>query len=110
MRITDRTKDLIKSGGEWISSVDIENTLVGHPKVMEAAVFAVPDPRWSERPWAGITFVPGETADKDELNGYLATQGFVKFWWPDNYIAIDELPKTSTGKLDKKVLRAQYGQ
>ena len=109
MRITDRTKDLIKSGGEWISSVDLENTLVGHPNIVEAAVFAVPDVRWSERPWAGITFVAGESVTKEALNSYLTEQGFAKFWLPDNYIAIDELPKTSTGKLDKKVLRAQYG-
>lgn len=109
MRITDRTKDLIKSGGEWISSVDIENSLIGHPNVLEAAVFAVPDAKWSERPWAAVTFVEGKTATKEELCGYLTEQGFVKFWLPDNVVEVAELPKTSTGKLDKKVLRAQYG-
>lgn len=108
MRITDRTKDLVKSGGEWISSVDLENSLIGHPDVMEAAVFAVPDQRWAERPWAAITPAEGKTVDVEALNSYLLAEGFAKFWLPDNYIHIEELPKTSTGKLDKKVLRRMH--
>ncbi|MFT7584737.1 MAG: acyl-CoA synthetase (AMP-forming)/AMP-acid ligase II [Cellvibrionaceae bacterium] len=108
MRITDRTKDLVKSGGEWISSVDLENALIGHANVMEAAVFAVPDQRWAERPWAAITPAEGATVDVDALNAYLLKEGFAKFWLPDNYVQIDALPKTSTGKLDKKVLRKMH--
>ncbi len=108
MRITDRTKDLVKSGGEWISSVDLENALIGHEDVMEAAVFAVPDARWAERPWAAITPKDGASVDMDALNQYLTAEGFAKFWLPDNYVSVDELPKTSTGKLDKKVLRKMH--
>ena len=105
MRITDRTKDLVKSGGEWISSVDLENALIGHEEVKEAAVFAVPDDKWAERPWAAITPMDGMEVDSDKLNRFLLDQGFAKFWLPDNYIEIEDIPKTSTGKLDKKVLR-----
>ncbi|MFK7801343.1 MAG: long-chain fatty acid--CoA ligase [Anaerolineae bacterium] len=108
MRITDRTKDLVKSGGEWISSVDLENSLVGHANVMEAAVFAVPDQRWAERPWAAVTPAEGKTVDMEALNKYLMDEGFAKFWLPDNYVLLEELPKTSTGKLDKKVLRKMH--
>ena len=108
MRITDRTKDLVKSGGEWISSVDLENSLIGHPDVMEAAVFAVPDKKWAERPWAAVTPADGAQVDMDALNQYLLDEGYAKFWLPDNYVNIAELPKTSTGKLDKKVLRKMH--
>lgn len=102
MTITDRTKDLVKSGGEWISSVDLENSLMSHPKIMEAAVIAVPNEQWSERPIAII--VPAEDTNEDELNEYLLEQ-FPKFWLPDEYVIIKAIPKTSVGKLDKKVLR-----
>lgn len=105
MRITDRTKDLVKSGGEWISSVDLENALIGHDEVKEAAVFAVPDQKWAERPWAAITPMDGMSVDAEKLNRFLLEQGFAKFWLPDNYIEVEDIPKTSTGKLDKKVLR-----
>ena len=75
---------------------------------MEAAVFAVPDQRWAERPWAAITPAPGTDLDIEALNQYLLKEGFAKFWLPDNYVKIEELPKTSTGKLDKKVLRQMH--
>lgn len=108
MRITDRTKDLVKSGGEWISSVDLENALVGHEKVLEAAVFAIPNEQWSERPAAAIVTVPGQQVTDEELNEYLLANGFAKFWLPDQYIYLTEIPKTSTGKLSKRTLRQHY--
>lgn len=110
MRITDRTKDLVKSGGEWISSVDLENALMGHPRVMEAAVFAIPDEKWSERPAAAIVTTDGEPLDDDELNQFLLDEGFAKFWLPDQYLYLGEIPKTSTGKLSKRTLRTQYSE
>ncbi|RME48582.1 MAG: fatty-acid--CoA ligase [Caldilineae bacterium] len=110
MNITDRTKDLIKSGGEWISSVALENALMAHPKVMEAAVIAIPDEKWAERPLAAVVLTPdaGEVT-ADELREYLAPK-FAKFWLPDKIVFLKELPKTSVGKFDKKVLRQQYAQ
>ncbi len=108
MTITDRTKDLVKSGGEWISSVELENLLMAHPQVLEAAVIAIPDERWQERPLA--VFVPtntGDPPDADKLRSFLEPQ--VATWWlPDDYVLIDEIPKTGTGKFDKKVLRERY--
>ncbi len=108
MTITDRTKDLVKSGGEWISSVDLENALMSHPKIREAAVIAVPNEQWSERPLAVVVPVDGEVPE-DDLNDYLLEQ-FPKFWLPDEYVVIPEIPKTSVGKLDKKVLRAMHSE
>ena len=108
MTITDRTKDLVKSGGEWISSVDLENSLMSHPKIMEAAVIAIPNEQWMERPLAVI--VPADdTVGDDELNSYLL-EHFPKMWLPDIYVVMKEIPKTSVGKLDKKVLRAMYAE
>ncbi|MEM7110890.1 MAG: long-chain fatty acid--CoA ligase [Chloroflexota bacterium] len=108
MRITDRTKDLVKSGGEWISSVDLENAIMAHPKVMEAAVIAVPDERWAERPLAAIKAAPGvDDVSQDEILDFLRPD-FAKFWLPDRVIVVDDIPKTSTGKFDKKVLRRQH--
>jgi fatty-acyl-CoA synthase len=110
MEITDRTKDLVKSGGEWISSVELENKLMAHPKVMEAAVIAVPDEKWSERPLAVV--VPtrdGGNVTADELKAFL--QGRVaKFWIPDEITFVDEIPKTSVGKFSKKTLRERYAE
>jgi fatty-acyl-CoA synthase len=109
IEIADRTKDVIKSGGEWISSVAIENALMAHPKVQEAAVIGVPDERWSERPLACVVPRPefrGEVAD-EELTQFLSTQ-FAKWWLPERYLFLDELPKTSVGKFDKKAMRAQF--
>lgn len=106
MTITDRTKDLVKSGGEWISSVDLENTLISHPDVLEAAVIAVPDERWGERPLAILAPLDGRH-DVEALNEYLL-EHFPKFWLPDEYIVVDEIPKTGVGKMDKKVLRQMF--
>ena len=108
MTITDRTKDLVKSGGEWISTVELENVIIGHPKVLEAAVIAIPDEKWSERPMACVVRTQdGWDLTEDELIEYL--QGHVaKFWVPERIVFIDEVPKTSVGKFDKKVLRRMY--
>ena len=107
VQITDRSKDVIKSGGEWISSVELENQLMGHPAVREAAVVAVPDARWDERPLACVVLAPGASADPDELREHLRSR--VASWWlPERWTYIDEVPRTSVGKFDKKVLRRQY--
>ena len=108
VRITDRTKDLIKSGGEWISSVDVENALMAHPAVAEAAVIAIPDPKWSERPLACIVLKPGASAGADELNALLLGRGFAKWQLPDRYEVIDAVPRTSTGKFWKVKLRERF--
>ncbi len=107
VQITDRSKDVIKSGGEWISSVELENTLMGHPAVREAAVVAVPDQRWDERPLACIVLKPGASATPAELAEFLA-QSVARWWLPERWTFIDQVPKTSVGKFDKKVLRKQY--
>jgi fatty-acyl-CoA synthase len=106
LRIVDRTKDLVKSGGEWISSVALENEIMAHPDVHEAAVIAVPDDRWGERPLACVVPVPGRTVDERGLRAHLT--GRVASWWiPERVWVIDEIPKTSTGKFAKAVLRAR---
>ena len=104
IRISDRTKDVIKSGGEWISSVDLENELIAYDGVAEAAVIAKPDERWSERPLACVVLDPGADTSAEELREHLASR-VAKWWIPDEYAFIDEVPKTATGKFDKKVLR-----
>jgi fatty-acyl-CoA synthase len=109
IQITDRAKDVIKSGGEWISSVDLENALMGHPAVREAAVVAVPDERWDERPLACVVLRDGTTATPDELCAYLDDK-VAKWWLPERWAFIEEVPKTSVGKFDKKVLRARYAE
>lgn len=107
VRITDRSKDVIKSGGEWISSLDLENTLMGHPDVAEATVVGVKHARWGERPVAFVVAAPGAVPDPDELIEFLRDK--VADWWlPDRIIMIDEIPKTGTGKFDKKVVRRKY--
>ena len=106
MRITDRTKDLVKSGGEWISTVALEGALMAHDGVLEAAVIAVPDEKWSERPLAVVVRTAEGGADTDELRRLLGDQ-FAKFEIPDRFVFVEALPKTSVGKFDKKVLRAQ---
>ena len=112
VRITDRTKDLIKSGGEWISSVDLENALMAHPQVAEAAVIAIPDEKWSERPLACIVLKPGtELAGdrlRDELGRHLLAHGFAKWQLPDRYEPIEGVPRTSTGKFWKMKLRERF--
>ena len=109
IRIVDRTKDLVKSGGEWISSVELENAIMAHPKVLEAAVIAIPHPKWQERPLAVV--VP-----KDEFKGQITKKEileflsgkFAKWWLPDDVVFVERLPKTSVGKFDKKALRKQF--
>jgi fatty-acyl-CoA synthase len=109
VRITDRTKDLIKSGGEWISSVDVENALMAHPAIAEAAVIAIPDEKWGERPLACIVFKAGASATPEALNAHLLAQGgFAKWQLPDRYEAIDAIPRTSTGKFWKLELRRRF--
>ena len=109
IQITDRAKDVIKSGGEWISSVELENLLMGHPDVVEASVIGVPDPRWDERPLACVVRKQGSAVDAAALAAFLG--GHVAKWQvPERWAFIDEVPKTSVGKFDKKVLRARHGK
>lgn len=107
IRLVDRTKDLIKSGGEWISSVEIENELMAHPKITEAAVIGLPHPKWSERPVACVVVATGEQLTKQEILDYLAPT-LAKWQIPDDVYFIDEVPKTSVGKFSKKTLRERY--
>ena len=107
LRLTDRAKDVIKSGGEWISSVDLENNLMAHPAVREASVVGVPDEHWGERPLATVVLVEGQSATADELRAFLAER-VARWQVPERWAFIDEVPKTSVGKFDKKVLRARY--
>ncbi|MFQ5537105.1 MAG: long-chain-fatty-acid--CoA ligase [Gemmatimonadota bacterium] len=104
VRIVDRTKDLIRSGGEWISSIQLEHALMAHPAVREAAVVAVPHPRWGERPWAYLVAEEGVRPPVDEILGSLQAS-FPRWWIPDGASLVSELPRTATGKTDKKVLR-----
>jgi len=103
--ITDRIKDVIKSGGEWISSVDLENQLMAHPAVQEAAVIGMPDQRWGERPLASVVLRPGMQAKPEELADFLAPR-VARWQVPENWTFVEEIPKTAVGKFDKKVLRA----
>jgi acyl-CoA synthetase (AMP-forming)/AMP-acid ligase II len=105
LEIRDRTKDLIKSGGEWISSVALEGALMGHPAVAEAAVVAVPHPRWLERPLAAVVLREGRTAEPAELLAHLAGR-FPEWWLPDDIVFVPAIPRTSTGKFLKSSLRA----
>jgi fatty-acyl-CoA synthase len=107
IRLVDRTKDLIKSGGEWISSVELENELMAHPEIVEAAVIGVPHPRWSERPLACVVPAAGAELDKEEVLAYLAGK-VAKWQLPDDVVFIDEVPKTSVGKFSKKTLRDRF--
>ncbi|HEV7656693.1 MAG TPA: long-chain fatty acid--CoA ligase [Mycobacteriales bacterium] len=107
IRLSDRTKDLVKSGGEWISSVELENHLMAHPAVAEAAVIGVPHPRWQERPLATVVLKEGASATKEELLEFL-TPRVAKWWLPDDVVFIDEVPKTSVGKFSKKDLRSRF--
>ena len=109
IQITDRAKDVIKSGGEWISSVELENAIMAHPEVVEAAVVGVPDERWQERPLACVVLRPGAPATADTLQAFLAER-VARWWLPERWTFIAEVPKTSVGKFDKKVLRARYAE
>ncbi len=107
LALTDRAKDVIKSGGEWISSVDLENVIMAHPDVREASVVGVPDEKWGERPLASVVLVEGSSATADDLSAFL--DGKVARWQvPERWAFIDEVPKTSVGKFDKKVIRRRY--
>jgi len=109
MTISDRTKDVIKSGGEWISSVELENAVMAHPDVFEASVIAVPDPKWSERPLVAVVPKPGRTPSPSDLVDFLV--GRVPRWWlPDQWTFVPEIPKTSVGKFDKKLMRAAFAE
>ncbi len=108
VRITDRAKDVIKSGGEWISSVALENALMSHPAVLEAAVFAARHAKWDERPVAAIVLKEGHTATKEELTAHIEGR-FAKFWLPDDYVFLAQIPRTSTGKFLKSKLRDEHG-
>jgi fatty-acyl-CoA synthase len=107
MQVTDRSKDVIKSGGEWISSIDLENLAVGHPKVAEAAVIGVQHPKWDERPLLVVVLKKDQKATKDDILGFM--QGKIAKWWlPDDVAFVDEIPHTATGKIQKIVLRERF--
>ena len=109
MVVTDRSKDMIRSGGEWISSVELENTVAGHEGVFEAAVIAVPDDRWQERPLCVVVRTPGSEVSAEELRAYL--EPFVAKWWlPEHWSFVESLPKTSVGKFDKRGLRRMFAE
>jgi fatty-acyl-CoA synthase len=109
IKLVDRTKDLVKSGGEWISSVELENEIMAHPDVIEAAVIAVPDERWGERPCACVVARRGAPLDAEALRAHLDGR-VAKYWIPERFEFIDEVPKTSVGKFDKKLLRARMAE
>ena len=107
MQITDRSKDVIKTGGEWISSIQLENIALSHDSVAEAAVIAIPHPKWDERPLLVVVARPGEQVDRDTLLAHF--RGKVANWWiPDDVVSVDNLPYTATGKVEKKRLREQF--
>jgi fatty-acyl-CoA synthase len=107
IQIKDRSKDVIKSGGEWISSVELENALMAHPAVAEAAVIAVPDAKWDERPLAAVVLREGQAVTADDLRAFLAPS-FAKWWLPDRFEFVTEIPKTSVGKFKKTELRDMF--
>jgi len=107
IQIKDRSKDVIKSGGEWISSVELENALMAHPAVAEAAVIGIPDEKWQERPLACVVLKDGASASEDELRAFIAPR-FAKWWLPDRFEFVDEIPKTAVGKFRKIALREQF--
>jgi fatty-acyl-CoA synthase len=110
IQLVDRTKDLVKSGGEWISSVEVEGLIMGYPKVLEACVVGLPHPKWDERPHAFVVPKPDFVGQitQEEILDYLRPR-VAKWWLPDEVVFIDAIPKTSVGKFDKKVLRSKYG-
>jgi fatty-acyl-CoA synthase len=107
IEIKDRSKDVVKSGGEWISSVALETCLMDHPLILEAAVIAIPDHKWIERPFAYVVPKEGATVSADELKEFLSGK-FAKFWIPEEYAIIEAIPKTSVGKFLKSALRERY--
>jgi fatty-acyl-CoA synthase len=109
VQVTDRSKDVIKSGGEWVSSVDLENQLGAHPDVFEVAVIGVPDPRWEERPLALVVARPGASIEPGALREFLRDR-VARFWVPEYWAVVPELPRTSVCKIDKKELRRLYAE
>jgi fatty-acyl-CoA synthase len=109
IQLVDRTKDLVKSGGEWISSVELENYIMAHPKVLEAAVVGLPHPKWDERPVAAVVLRPEQSATADEIKAFLSDK-VAKWWLPDEVLFVESLPKTSVGKFAKNHLRDQLGE
>ncbi len=109
LTLTDRAKDVIKSGGEWISSVELENRIMAHPAIAEAAVVAVPDEKWGERPLAAVVFKEGTTAEFSELRDFLA-ETIARWQLPERWARVSAVPKTSVGKFDKKVIRRQHAE
>ena len=107
LRITDRAKDVIKSGGEWISSIDLENAALGHPAVAEAAAIGIAHPKWQERPLLVVVRRKGEALSRDQLLAFLADK-VAKWWLPDDIVFVDALPHTATGKLQKRTLRETF--
>jgi fatty-acyl-CoA synthase len=107
MHITDRAKDMVRSGGEWISSIALENAAVGHPALAEAAVIAVPHPKWGERPLLVAVRRPGSEVNEAEILEFLAGK-VAKWWLPDDLVFVDELPHTATGKVRKSALRERF--
>jgi fatty-acyl-CoA synthase len=107
IRITDRAKDVIKSGGEWISSLDVENQIMAHPDVAEATVVGLAHPKWQERPVAFVVKREGSDVSSQSIKDYIAPR-IAAWWMPDEVVFIEEIPKTGTGKFDKKVVRAEY--
>ena len=107
MQNTDRSKDVIKSGGEWISSIDLENLAVGHPDVAEAAVIGIAHPKWDERPLLVIVPKAGRSPTKEDILGFMDGK-IAKWWMPDDVAFVDEIPHTATGKIQKTTLRDQF--
>jgi fatty-acyl-CoA synthase len=107
IRITDRAKDVIKSGGEWISTIDLENAIMAHPAVAEATVVGLKHVKWQERPAAFVVPREGSDVTEEEVLGFLEDR-VAKWWMPDKVVFIEQIPKTGTGKFDKKVVRDQY--
>jgi fatty-acyl-CoA synthase len=107
--ISDRSKDVVKSGGEWISTLELESAILTHPAVREAAVIAAPDERWGERPLACVVRAPGQSVSPEELRAHLSGQ-VVKWWLPEQWAFIDQVPRTSVGKYDKRLLRARNAE
>jgi len=114
LKITDRLKDVIKTGGEWVSSLELENLILKHPAIEETAVISVPDPKWSERPLALVVVKAGQEVSEADVKALLqdfAAKGVIsKYGVPERVVFVDALPKTSVGKLNKKVMREQYTQ
>jgi fatty-acyl-CoA synthase len=107
--ISDRAKDVVKSGGEWISTLELESAILSHPAVREAAVIAAPDERWGERPLACVVLRPGQSVTPEELRAHLSGR-VVKWWLPEQWVFVDTVPRTSVGKHDKKLLRARNAE